>query len=117
LSSTPRLSSTPLVVCGTWDGRSLANIWNEREPLTLPCHDDNARSQSLIWKSRLLNFSPVDWQSGARKNMNLLQSNRETGCSLASNIAPQHCNFDRQIALSNLQPTWTNCKSKFTKDL
>jgi hypothetical protein len=48
----------------------------------------------------------------------LLQSNRI--CSLAGNIAnivPQYCNFDRQIAQSNLQPTRTNCKLKFTKDL
>ena len=33
------------------------------------------------------------------------------------NIIPQYFNFDRQIALSNLQATRTNCELKFTKDL
>jgi hypothetical protein len=35
-------------------------------------------------------------------------------CEQHCNIVPQYCNFDRQIALSNLQPTRTNCKLKFT---
>ena len=46
--------------------------------------------------------------------------NGQTGCSLASNIAILSHNiaiFDRQIAPSNLQPTRTNCKLKFTKVL
>jgi hypothetical protein len=36
----------------------------------------------------------------------------QTGCSLAieqhCNIVPQYCHFDREIALSNLQPTQLN---------
>jgi hypothetical protein len=47
----------------------------------------------------------------------ILKIYSQTGCSLASNIVSQYCNFDRQIALSNLQPTRTNCKLKFTNDL
>jgi hypothetical protein len=43
-----------------------------------------------------------------------LQSNRMFSCEQHCNIVPQYCNFDRQIALSNLQPTRTNCKLKFT---
>jgi hypothetical protein len=47
----------------------------------------------------------------------LLQSNRMFSCEQHCNVVPQYCSFDRQIALSNLQPTRTNCKLKFTKDL
>ena len=46
-----------------------------------------------------------------------LQSNRMFPCKQHCNIVPQYCNFDRQIALSNLQQTRTNCKLKFTKNL
>ena len=46
-----------------------------------------------------------------------LQSNRMFSCKQHCNIVRQYCNFDRQIALSNLQPTRTNRKLKFTKDL
>jgi hypothetical protein len=45
------------------------------------------------------------------------QSNRMFSCKQHCNIVPQYCNFGRQIALSNLQATRTNCKLKFTKDL
>jgi hypothetical protein len=37
-----------------------------------------------------------------------LQSNRMFSCKQHCNIVPQYCNFDRKIALSNLQPTRTN---------
>ena len=46
-----------------------------------------------------------------------LQSNRMFSCKQHCNIVPRYCNFDSQIALSNLQLTRTNCKLKFTKDL
>ena len=46
-----------------------------------------------------------------------LQSNRMFPCKQHCNIVPQYCNFDRQIAPSNLQRTRTNCKLKFTKKL
>ena len=39
-----------------------------------------------------------------------LQSNRMFSCKQHCNIVPQYCNFDRQIALSKLQTTRTNCK-------
>jgi hypothetical protein len=47
----------------------------------------------------------------------LLQSKRMFSCEQHCSIVPQYCSFDRQIALSNLEPTRTNCKLKFTKDL
>jgi hypothetical protein len=42
---------------------------------------------------------------------NPLQSNRMLSCKPHCNIVPQYCNFDRQIALSNLQLTRTNIAS------
>jgi hypothetical protein len=36
-------------------------------------------------------------------------------CEQHCNIVPQYCNFDRQIALSKLQPTRTNCKLEIHK--
>jgi hypothetical protein len=44
-----------------------------------------------------------------------LQSNRMFSCEQHCNIVPQYCNFDRQIALSKLQPTRTNCKLEIHK--
>ena len=44
-----------------------------------------------------------------------LQSNRMFSCKQHCNIVPQYCNFDRQIALSKLLPTRTNCKLEIHK--
>jgi hypothetical protein len=44
-----------------------------------------------------------------------LQSNRMFSSEQHCNIVPQYCNFDRQIALSKLQPTRTNCKLEIHK--
>jgi hypothetical protein len=46
-----------------------------------------------------------------------LQSNWMFSCEQHCNIVPKYCSYDRQIALSDLQATQTNCKLKFTKDL
>jgi hypothetical protein len=40
----------------------------------------------------------------------------QTGCSVPwiLQYCWEYCNFDCEIALSKLQPTWSNCKLKFT---
>jgi hypothetical protein len=65
---------------------------------------------TLIIKSSMTHFS-------SKSLWIILQSNWMFSCKQHCNIVPQYCNFDRQIALGNLQITRTNCKLKFTKDL
>jgi hypothetical protein len=96
------------------------------------CVEDNhklAKTQFLI-QSPWTNWRPC-WQKRRDfklpKNLllmyqiqfttNLLVLNRMFSGEQHFNIVPQYCSFEKQIALSNLQATRTNCKLKFTKDL